>query len=141
MDRKFISLIATTLVFGWLVFSWAVVASAEDKAGSASSAVSITGMTRQTFEALAPDATIDVHGESITKREFIARGQKAIKETAQKMQERNARAETEFAAHRKAFLDNEKAKLEEDNKKVQAEVARLVAAAASKGPTGKDTTK
>jgi len=135
MDRKFISLIATTLVFGL-----AVVASAEDKAGSASSAVSVTGMTRQTFEALAPDSTIEVHGERITKREFIARGQKAIEESAQKMQERNVRAETEFAARRKAFLDSEKVKLEEDNKKVQAEVARLVAenAAAHKESTMKD---
>jgi hypothetical protein len=135
MDRKFISLIATTLVFGL-----AVVASAEDKAGSASSAVSVTGMTRQTFEALAPDTTIEVDGERITKREFIDRRQKAIKESAQKMQERNVRAETEFAAHRKAFLDSEKVKLEEDNKKVQAEVARLVAenAAAHKESTMKD---
>jgi hypothetical protein len=136
MDRKFIALVATTLVCGWVV-----VARAEDKAGPASSPVPITGMTRQTFEALAPDATIEVNGERITKREFIARRQSVIKEIAQKMQERNARAEAEFAAHRKAFLDSEKAKLEEDNKKVQAEVARLVAAnaAASKGPTGKDT--
>jgi hypothetical protein len=135
MDQKFVALVATALVC-----SWAAVASAEDKPGTASSAVSITGMTRQKFEALAPDATIEVYGERMTKGEFIVRIQSATKERARMMQESTARAKTEFEANRKAFLDSEKAKLDEDNKKVQAEVARLVAAnaAAHKEPTGKD---
>jgi hypothetical protein len=135
MDQKFVVLVATALAC-----VWATLASAEDKAGSTSSAVSITGMTRQTFEALAPEALIEVYGERMTKREFIVHHQSAIKERAQRLEESRARARTEFEANRKAFLDREKATLEEDNKKVQAEVARLVAtnAAAHKEPTVKD---
>jgi hypothetical protein len=135
MDHKSVVLVATVLACGW-----AALASAEDKAGSASSVVSITGMTRQTFEALAPDAMIEVYGERMTKREFIVHQQNAIKERAQRLEESRARATTKFEANRKAFLDREKAKLEEDNKRVQAEVARLGAAnaAAHREPTIKD---
>jgi hypothetical protein len=129
MDRKFISLVATPLVCGW-----AVVASAQDKAVSPSLAVSITGMTLETFEALAPDAMLEVKGERITKSEFIERRQSAIKETIRKIQERQAGTETEFQAHRKAFLDSQAAKLKEANAKAQTEADRLIAthAAAAK---------
>jgi hypothetical protein len=72
MERVFISLIVAGVVCGW-----AAAASAEDRAGSASSAVSIAEMTPEQFKALAPDATIDVNGERLTKREFLARRQSA----------------------------------------------------------------
>jgi hypothetical protein len=119
METKFISLIACTLLCGW-----AAMASAEDKAGSV---VSIRGMPRQQFEALAPDVTIEVNGAQVTKREFMARRNQAIEEA-------KARAKTKFEARRKAFLDGERAKLEEANKKVRAEIDRLIAedAAANK---------
>jgi hypothetical protein len=51
------------------------------------------------------------------------------------MEDMRGRAETEFAARRKVFLDREKAKLDEANKKVPAEVDRLLSAdAAAHGP-------
>jgi hypothetical protein len=130
MERMFISLIAACFVCGW-----AAAASAEDRAGSASSAVSITDMTSEQFKALAPDATIDVNGERITKRTFLARRQSAAAEVLRKMQEGKARAETEFEASRRAFLDKEQAKLEEKNKRGREEANRLAAAySASQGP-------
>jgi hypothetical protein len=83
---------------------------------------------------------IEINGERLTKSEFLERRQSAIDQAVKQLQEARTRAETDFAAHRKAILDSEKAKLDEDNKKVQAEVDRLVAAsvAAHKGSTGKD---
>lgn len=51
------------------------------------------------------------------------------------MRDARTNAEANFEARQKAFLDGESAKLEEANKKVADEVARLVAAdAAAHGP-------
>ncbi len=50
------------------------------------------------------------------------------------MKEVRTKAQTEFEARRKAFLDAEHAKLEEANKKVEDEVARLVAADSTAEP-------
>jgi hypothetical protein len=135
MGLKVSSLIIFAIVCGWVA-----IASAEDKAGTGSSAVSIATMTKEKFDAMAPNAMIEINGERLTKSEFIARRQSAIDQAVKQLQEARTRAETDFAAHRKAILDSEKAKLNEDNKKVQAEVDRLVAAsaAAHKGLTGKD---
>jgi hypothetical protein len=133
MEMKISSVIVFALVCGW-----ATIASAEDKAATGSSAVSIATMTKEKFEAIAPNATIEINGERLTKSEFIARRQSAIDQAVKQLQGARTRAETGFAAHREAILAGETAKLEEDNKKVQAEVARLVAAdaAAPKEPTG-----
>jgi hypothetical protein len=117
-----------------LVLIWAATAGAEDKAGS-SSVFPASALTREEFKALSPDAMIEIDGERITKREFILRRTKALERAIKNMQELRAKAEAEFEARRKAFLDDEKAKLEEGNKKVEAEIARLVAAdAATRGP-------
>src|SRR6202042_1085871 len=45
-------------------------------------AASVTSMTRAQFEALAPEASIDINGTKMTKREFQARNQKAAEEAA-----------------------------------------------------------
>ena len=136
MGSKLISLVAIALVYGW-----AAVASAEDK-GNPSSAVSIIGMTLQTFEGLPADAMIEVNGQRMTKIDFIARKLTAIMDAEQKMQEAAARAETDFQAQRKAFLASQEAKLKEANEKAQAVIARAIAAdAAAHGANWKATQK
>ncbi len=79
MERTFIALITTVLVCGSVA-----TASSQEKAGNASSTLSITEMTPEQFKALPPDAAIDVDGERITKRAFLDRrqaaGERAFKE-------------------------------------------------------------
>jgi hypothetical protein len=112
MERTFIALIATVLVCGSVA-----TASSQEKAGNASSTLSITEMTPEQFKALPPDAAIDVDGERITKRAFLDR--------------RQAAGERAF----KEILESEQAKLEEGNKKAHAEADRLAAVdAAAHGP-------
>jgi hypothetical protein len=90
--------------------------------------VFITMPTPQQFEALPPDAVLEINGKRITKRELLARKQQAYDAAMKKVQEAKARAEAGFAAHRKVFFDAQEAKLKENNQKVQAEIDRLVAA-------------
>jgi hypothetical protein len=52
MELKISSLIIFAIVCGWVA-----IASAEDKAGTGSSAVSIATMTKEKFEAMAPNLT------------------------------------------------------------------------------------
>jgi hypothetical protein len=93
------------------------------------SVVSAKTLTREKFEALAPDALIELsNGERITKRDFLAQTTKALEEVPKKLQENRLRAQAEFAQRRKKFLDDQDAALAEANKKVEAEVNRLVAA-------------
>jgi hypothetical protein len=122
MQPKFIFLIAM------VICGWATLANAEDKSMN-SSPVSISGMTQQTFDALAPDAMLNVNGELISKNAFIAGRQAAAEELIKKMQATKAAAETEFAAHRKTFLDNQQSGLDADNEKARVEADRLVSAA------------
>ena len=92
-------------------------------------------MTREQFQALPPDAVIEINGETITKSAFRARNVKAVEEAAKRLPELRARARAQSDARRKAFLDKRAAELAEANKKVEAEVAKLVAADAAKhGP-------
>lgn len=117
-----------------LVLGLAAAASAEDKAGS-SSAVSANALTREQFNSLPPDTVITIDGARVTKRAFIESRTKAAEQAINKMHNARAKIEASFAAQRKAFLDGETAKLEEANRTVEAEIARLVAAdAAAHGP-------
>jgi len=125
MRWKMVIPIAAALVLGWVA-----AAGAEDKASS-SSAIPASALTRDQFKALSPDAVIEIDGERMTKREFIERRTKALEQAIKNMQEVRAKADAEIEARRKAFLDAQKAKLEEGNKKVEAEIARLVAADAA----------
>ena len=94
-----------------------------------------TRSTGEQFKALPPDAVIEIDGKRMTKREFIASREKALEQAINKMKEMRTTTENQFEVRRKAFLDAEQAKLEEANKKVEDEVARLVAAdAAAHGP-------
>jgi len=81
-------------------------------------------LTREQFEALPPDALIDLNGERITKHDFLARTTKALEEATQRSQEANSRAEDEFEQRRKTFIDDQNAALAEANEKIN----RLVAA-------------
>ena len=110
-------------------------ADAEEKANVPSSAVVAATLTRQQFEALPPTAMIEVDGQRMSKEEFLKRRLTDLNRAIKQMEDWKSRAEAEFAAYRKAFLDGEKAKLDEANKKVHAEVDRLLAAdAAAHGP-------
>ena len=111
-----------------------VIAIAEEKP-TAPAAVSAKDLTREQFQALPPDAVIEINGESITKSAFQARNIKAVEEAAKRLPELRARARAQSDARRKVFLDKRAAELAEANKKAEAEIARLVAADAAKhGP-------
>jgi hypothetical protein len=113
-----------------LLWSCALSANAEEttpKTLNAPAVFSVTTMTPQQFEALPPDAVLEINGKRVTKRELTTRKQQAYDAAMKKMQEARARAEAEFAAHRKALLDAQEANLKENNQKIQAEIDRLVA--------------
>lgn len=110
-----------------LVLGLTAAAGAEHQGGS-SSVISASALTGEQFKALSPDAVIEIDGERMTKREFIERRTKALEQAIDKVKEIRTEAETQFEARRKAFLDAEQAKLEQANKKIENEVAQLVAA-------------
>ena len=92
-------------------------------------------ITPQQFQALSPDAMIEVDGQRMSKRDFIASRLAAIREERAKMAEARAQAEASFERRRKAFLDQQNAELAQANQKVQAEIDRLRSAdAAAHGP-------
>jgi hypothetical protein len=130
MRWKMIVPITAALVCGSLL-----AAHAQEKPANAAAAISAKDLTREQFQALAPDAVIEINGERITKSELQARNVKAVEEAAKQVQELRARSLAEFEARRRAFIDKRKAALAEANKKFEAEVSRLVAAdAAAHGP-------
>jgi hypothetical protein len=93
------------------------------------SVVSAKTLTREKFDALPPDALIELsNGERITKQDFVARTTKALEEATKILQEKQSRAGAEFEQRRKKFYDDQNAALAEANKKVEEEVNRLVAA-------------
>jgi hypothetical protein len=118
----------TSIALSALLWTWALPASAEETTPKVPTVFSVTMPTPQQFEALPPDAMLEINGRQVTKREFLARHQQAYDAAMEKVQEARARNEAEFAAHRKAFLDAQEAKLKENNQKVQAEIDRLIAA-------------
>ena len=110
-------------------------ATAREKAADAVSAIPAKELTREQFQALAPDAVIEINGEHITKSEFQARNVRGLHEAAKQLQDLRARLQAAFEARRRALLDKREAEIAEANKKAEAEVAKLVAAdAAEHGP-------
>ena len=108
---------------------------AEEKAANPAAAITAKNLTREQFQALPPEAMIEVNGERITKSAFQERNLKAVEDAAKRLPELRARARAQSDARRKAFLDKRAAELSEANKKAEAEVAKLVAAdAAAHGP-------
>jgi hypothetical protein len=95
----------------------------------------VRDLTREQFDALPPEAVIEINGESITKSAFQARNIKAVEDAAKRLPEVRARARAQSDAQRKGLIDKRAAELAEANKKAQAKIARLVAADAAKhGP-------
>ena len=132
MASKRVVAIAAMLLCGSLL---AANAQEQEKSATASAAISAKDLTREQFQALAPDAVIEINGERITKRDFQARNVKAVEESAEQLRDLRARSLAEFEARRKAVTDKRKAALAEANKKVEDEIHRLVAAdAAMYGP-------
>ena len=112
---------------------YAVPARAEDQQLPTVAAAS--ALTPQQFEALPPTAVIEIDGRRITKELFLSRREAALDRTFDKMKAQRGRAAAEFAVARKAFMDGEKATLDEANRKVLAEVERLRSADAERhGP-------
>jgi hypothetical protein len=77
-----------------------VIAIAEEKP-TAPAAVSAKDLTREQFQALPPNAVIEINGESITKSAFQARNIKAVEEAAKRLPELRARARAQSDARRK----------------------------------------
>jgi hypothetical protein len=118
-----------------LACSRAASAQAQDQTGRPSVPASVPALTPQQFGALPPTAVIEVDGKRITKEAFQTRREAALNRAFDSMKAQRSRAAAEFAAARKSFLDGEKTKLDEANKKVQAELDRLRSAdAAQHGP-------
>jgi hypothetical protein len=110
-------------------------AHAEDQAGGRIAPIAAQDLTPQQFEALPPTAVIEIDGKPLTKGEFQARRELAIKRAFEAMKEKRSRVAAEFAGQRQTFLDQEKAQLDAANRNVQDEAARLRAAdAALHGP-------
>jgi hypothetical protein len=110
-------------------------AAAQEKPAATTAATVGKDLTREQFHALPPDAVIEINGEQITKSDFQARNRKALTEAVKQLHDNMARAQTTFEARRKALLDKRAGALAEVNKKVEAEIAKLVAAdAAAHGP-------
>ena len=98
-------------------------------------AVPAEKLTKEQFQALPPEAMIDFKGERLTKADFLKKRSAQAEQFQKRLEELKAKAQEEAEARRTAFLQDEKNKLEEGNKKVQAEIDRLVAADnASHGP-------
>ena len=122
--------IAAALVCGSFV-----AANAQEKPANAASAISAKDLTPEQFQALAPDAVIEINGERLTKSAFQARNLKTVEEAAKQIQDLRARSLAAFEAQRKALIDKRNAALAEANKKVEDEVNRLMAAdTAAHGP-------
>jgi hypothetical protein len=118
-----------------LVCGAVIAANAQEKPANAAAAISAKDLTREQFQALAPDVMIEINGERVTKNAFQARNTKAVEEAAKHVQDLRARSQTEFEARRKVLIEKQKAVLAEANKKVEDEVDRLVSAAvAAHGP-------
>jgi hypothetical protein len=109
------------------------VARAADTPASAgaTSAVAAKELTPQQFEALPAAASIDVDGQRMTKAEFQAQRETAIRKAFDDMKAKLIRAPAEFADQRKSFLDAERTKLDVANQKVAAELEQLRAADAA----------
>jgi hypothetical protein len=124
----------TMVVSAALILGCVAIAGVEARADS-SSPTPASALTREQFVALPPDAVIEVDGGQMTKREFIERRTKAVEQARRDAHEARTKAEAEIEARRKEFLAAEKAKLEEANKKVDTEIARLVGVdSAAHGP-------
>lgn len=102
---------------------------------STAGVVSAKELTREQFKALPPNQLIDFGNERITKSDFLDRRKKAIEEAAKNLTGLKQRLLAAYEARRKEVINRESAALAEGNKKVQAEIARLVAAdAEAHGP-------
>ena len=97
--------------------------------------VPVEKLTKEQFQALPPEALIDFKGERMTKAHFLKSRAVQAEQFQKRLKEMKAKTQEQAEARRTTFLQEEKTKLEEANKKVQAEIDRLVAADnASHGP-------
>ena len=130
-----VAAVVAALAFGGLSFGVGFAVSfahAEDQTGPP---IAAQDLTPQQFEALPPTAIIEIDGKPLTKAEFQARREMAIRRAFEAMKEQRSRVAAEFAARRQTFLDQEKTRLDAANHKIQEEVDRLRAAdAALHGP-------
>jgi hypothetical protein len=128
MSKVLILLLAVAVV------APADIAQAEDKS-IVNPAPSMSTMTKEQFEALSPNATIEFNGQIMKKQEFVARNVSAATALKRKIEDARKETKTRFEAKRKAFLDGEQAKLDYANKQVWA-AARKLQAQATAGRSG-----
>ena len=103
----------------------------EEKPSNDASAITAHGLTREQFQALPPNALIEINGEHITKSEFQGRIVEGLQKASKQLPDIRARGLTAFEARRNALMRKREATLAEANKKVEAEIAKLVAADAA----------
>jgi hypothetical protein len=119
-----------------------VAASAQKNPANTSAATSAGELTRDQFQALPPDATIEINGKRMTKSAFQESNAKAAQEAAQQLRDQRVRWQAAFEARRKALLDQQAARIADENKKVETELAKLVAAdATAHGPNWEERKK
>lgn len=99
---------------------------------------STTALTKEQFEALAPNGMIVVNGQTMTKQQFLAQVASGTAEMSKKLQEAQAQAKAAFASRRKAFLDDRQSKLDAANKQAMASAASLLAQATAGRPANFD---
>jgi len=87
----------------------------------------IEGLTKPQFDALPPDASITVHGATMTKKAFLAQ-QSAARDRFVKLRDGlQAKAKADFASRRAAFLKKQQSELSAANAKLAAEAQKLKA--------------
>jgi hypothetical protein len=101
---------------------------AQEKATASPGNASAENLTKEQFMALPPDAVIDFKGSRMTKADFVSRKADEFEQAMKKARQMKAEAQKLFTARRAAFLLDQAVKLEDANRKVRAEVDRLVAA-------------
>ena len=83
-------------------------ATAQEKAADAVSAIPAKELTREQFQALAPDAVIEINGRH---ERFQARSVRGLYEAAKQLQDIRARLQAAFGARRNALIEKRKAML------------------------------
>jgi hypothetical protein len=119
---------AALIVLISAILACALLPEASAQQPTADQVVSAKELTREQFKALPASQLIDFGNERITKGEFLDRIKKAIAKANKNLPELKQRLLATFAARHKEVVDRENAVLAEGNKKVQVEIARLVAA-------------
>jgi hypothetical protein len=128
---------ASILLLAVAVLAPSAIAQAKDKPSSAA-LPSPSTITTEQFEALGPNDMIEVNGQRMAKQQFLTRVETAAVATQNKVPDAQAQAQARFEARRKAFLDDQQAKLNDAKGKAQAAAKPLLDQATAGRPANYD---